>query len=775
MLELAAQSIARISGVDETVVDVLHGRAFKHYEPSLRQYLATRVGDVAAADAALAELRAVAAAKGAKELTRTPGIRANLYRLAREIAGHPREGLDGTASVRRKHLPWLTPRGTASTNPAILSRLREAITGSAQELLELRYARELSPPEIAYVLEREEAEVDRDLSAALLKARGIVSDAAVTAGGRIGQTLLEAFSLDLPKGSLRIDPDDRRKPLDVGTVIGVRYALQERVGSGSFADVYRAADRDVPGHVVALKLLHQASLSETAKQSALRELHIIASVFHPSVVQFKDHGWHESRLWFVMPWYEGETLDARIARGPLTRREARDIFGPLARALATMHDAGIRHQDVKPDNIFLADLPGFAFAGGVLPVLLDLGVAAKDAEMVVAGTPTYFAPEVAAQFADVPVTEGIGSKADVFSLALALRNALEPDSQDDVSAGAIESFIAHRATEQPEPPFDPKLKFLKPHFARWMAMKPDDRPTAEELADELEVLTSPEDRRARTLRLVRWLGPLLLTLGITFGAVVYILGQQTRVQELEAVQARIEAAETRDSLILEEVRRRALESDVADARREYEASDQTREELAGRLAETEGDLTVVRDGLRGERSRVASLRDRLGSARQRNEGLSSDLTETRDNLGRTERSLTASQRRVSELNTRVEGFRTELIALRAEGERERRRIADLTAEASTLRGQLAGVRAQSGELERRLAAAERDKAQAEAQLSAANRRIAELERNLAAARTGPRVRAPEAEAPTTTGTPMVRPPPANPGINVAPGTTVVEP
>jgi len=737
MLELAAQSIAKISGVDETVVDVLHGRAFKHYAKALRQYLATRVADIAAADGALNELRAIAAAKGAEELTRPPGIRGNLYKLAREVAAHPRDGLDGEASVRRPKLPWLEPRGNDAGYLTLLGRIREGITGDAQELLELRYARELSPTEIAHVLDRPEAEVEQELSKGLLKARGLVSQGDSTRSGRIEQILLEAFSLDLPAGSMRLDPDDQRKPLEAGTLIGGRYAIEECVGSGSFADVYRAADKDVPGHVVALKLLHQPSLSENAKQAALRELHIIASVFHPSIVQFKDHGWHESRLWFVMPWYKGETLDARIERGPLTRREARDIFEPLARALATMHESGIRHQDVKPDNIFLAELPGFATAGGVLPVLLDLGVAAKEAEMVVAGTPTYFAPEVAAQFADVPKPHAIGSKTDVFSLALSLRNALEPDSQDQVAAGAVETFIDHRAREQPDPPFDANLRFLRPHFEKWLAMSPDDRPTAEELATQLAVLTLPEDRRERLLKLIRWLGPLLLTLAVTFGAVVFIMDREARVQELEAEQARLEAAETRDSLIEEEGRRRALEVDVANARDEYEQSELTRGDLADRLAETEGDLTVTREGLRGERARTRGLRTRLGESTAENERLDGELVATRDTLTRTERAVTGLERRVTDLSTQLTAIRADLSDARAEADRERRRIAELSSEANTLRGQLAGARAQSVELERRLAEAERARALADARVQAAERRIADLERQLSAARSRP--------------------------------------
>ena len=231
----------------------------------------------------------------------------------------------------------------------------------------------------------------------------------------------------------------------------------------------RESSRGRQAMAPALKILHQPSPSEVERERAPRELRLIASVFHPSVVQFKDHGWHEGRLWFVMPWYEGETLEDRMEREPLTRDEARAIFEPLARALASMHARGIRHQDIKPENIFLATLPGDS---APLPVLLDLGVAAEDAEQVFAGTPTYFAPEVACQFASVEEKPPVGHAADVFALALALRNALEPSTQEDVPSNAVETFIEARARAVPALPRNPQLRFLEPWFARWMALEP---------------------------------------------------------------------------------------------------------------------------------------------------------------------------------------------------------------------------------------------------------------------------------------------------------------
>src|SRR3954471_21753770 len=186
-------------------------------------------------------------------------------------------------------------------------------------------------------------------------------------------------------------------------------------------------------------LLPSTTRRGRAGAAAMRELQLIASVFHPSIVQLKDHGFHESRLWFVMPLYRGETLATRLTRGGLSRREARALF----EALATLHGAGVRHQDIKPDNIFLAQLDPEAERR--LPVLIDLGLAVKDAELVLAGTPTYLAPEVAARFAGVPDPAPIGPKADVFALALTLRQALDPSASDDAAGGRVDSFVSARA------------------------------------------------------------------------------------------------------------------------------------------------------------------------------------------------------------------------------------------------------------------------------------------------------------------------------------------
>src|SRR6185436_9707863 len=99
--------------------------------------------------------------------------------------------------------------------------------------------------------------------------------------------LLEAFALD----PSRVTPPTRRKRrpvLEAGSLIANRYEIEGLLGAGTFADVYRARDRDVTDHVVALKMLRRRSGDQRSVDTALRELQLIASVFHPSVVQLKD-------------------------------------------------------------------------------------------------------------------------------------------------------------------------------------------------------------------------------------------------------------------------------------------------------------------------------------------------------------------------------------------------------------------------------------------------------------------------------------------------------
>ncbi|HEX9297772.1 MAG TPA: protein kinase, partial [Polyangiaceae bacterium] len=142
---------------------------------------------------------------------------------------------------------------------------------------------------------------------------------------------------------------------DVGDVVGGHYRLVRLLGKGMFGKVYVAERIDVPAHQVALKVVPREVYSG---RNVERELVMLAAASHPNIVQLKDHGMTEAYVWLTMPVYEGETLADRLKRGPLNLDEAYEVFLPIARALDALHNAGLRHQDIKPENIFLATFAG---------------------------------------------------------------------------------------------------------------------------------------------------------------------------------------------------------------------------------------------------------------------------------------------------------------------------------------------------------------------------------------------------------------------------------
>jgi serine/threonine protein kinase len=686
-LDIAARSMMESQAIAGTVATVVADRALDHHWQGLFQYAAIRVGQERAAKL-LEQLEAEAGDAPREELEQPPGPPARLYRRMRSlVATEPSTPMPPDSALFWPPVDDKLAQGVVA--------LRRALPALDAEVAELRFARGLRDVEVAHVLELEPSEVERRTADAVTMAARLLGKRPKSRDNTPEGALLEAFALD-PRTARPPRRARRRPVLAEGALIAGRYEIEAPLGAGAFADVYRARDRDVTDHVVALKILRRRSVDATSVHAALRELQLIASVFHPSVVQLKDHGWHEGHLWFVMPLYRGETLATRLKRAPLTRRQAREIFEPLAEALATMHRAGVRHQDVKPENVFLASLDLEESDAGapvrVLPVLLDLGVAAKDAELVLAGTPAYFAPEVAARFAGAPDPPPVGPKADVFSLALTLCHALDPSPREQVAAGAVDAFVAFRAAHAPKVPATRDLRDLRPYFERWLHFSPDFRPSAEEFHRELSALTRPEERAARRWAIMRWALPTLVALASVFFLVIFVLSREAALQRREAEYARERAQEARQraenisaDLTVVSARRQELEEDVKRLEEEYQTSRMTREQLASRLAQTEAEMTVVteREKVLAEKARkqtddMRELREvyvrtnnDLFALRTRNEELSGELerqrarraeaeatiAQVREQLKHETEALDAARTRVGELEERVSTMR----------------------------------------------------------------------------------------------------------------------
>ncbi len=329
---------------------------------------------------------------------------------------------------------------------------------------------------------------------------------------------------------------------DVGDVVGEHYKLVRLLGQGMFGKVYVAQRLDVPEHQVALKLLPR---SLYVGRNVERELVMLATVGHPHVVQLKDHGTTDpGYVWLTMPVYHGETLQERLdKKGTLTPRQAYDIFLPVARGLEALHAAGLRHQDVKPENIFLA-----VFGGRVHPILLDLGVAAEKDATFVAGTALFGAPEQVAVLSGLPIIQPLGEKMDTYGLAATLLMALVGPKQFPGEQATDRSELAEahdlRTKEPigmgalPEVTGDPRDQ-IAASFRLWLSFAPEDRPTMKELAEQLEVLLEPDreevrqeekrhERQARTILGFKLTLAGMLLIGVAGGIVAY--NQRTTLQ-----------------------------------------------------------------------------------------------------------------------------------------------------------------------------------------------------------------------------------------------------
>lgn len=196
---------------------------------------------------------------------------------------------------------------------------------------------------------------------------------------------------------VRDDADRADAPIPVGYRIG-EYVVRDTLAAGGFGVVYRV-ENATTGAAAALKVLH-AELAST-QEAVLRferEVEVIQRLHHPNVVEIYGSGrLDDGRPYFAMEFLEGIDLDTHVrSRRRLPPAEILAILEPLCAALATAHEQGIIHRDLKASNVFLA-----AKGGERRVVLLDFGVAklideqgpGLTAPSHVVGTPSCMAPE----------------------------------------------------------------------------------------------------------------------------------------------------------------------------------------------------------------------------------------------------------------------------------------------------------------------------------------------------------------------------------------------
>jgi serine/threonine-protein kinase len=197
------------------------------------------------------------------------------------------------------------------------------------------------------------------------------------------------------------------------------YILEEEIGRGGMGIVYEATCKSNGGKVAVKMILKGDFASKTEKERFRAEAEAARRLNHPNIVPIYDIGEHEGLPYFCMKLIRGNTLSAKLVRGPMMATKAAEIMASISDAVAYAHKQGVLHRDLKPANIMLDE-------NGV-PHLADFGLAkaisSTEASLTrtgaVLGTPAYMSPEQASG-----ARGNVGTSSDVYSLGAILYHML---------------------------------------------------------------------------------------------------------------------------------------------------------------------------------------------------------------------------------------------------------------------------------------------------------------------------------------------------------------
>ncbi len=254
-----------------------------------------------------------------------------------------------------------------------------------------------------------------------------------------------------PEHGCELLPDDLfvtpEAQLEAGTMVG-EYRIQRKLGSGTFGDVY-AGEHPLIGKRVAVKILNQRFASDPVMISRfIAEARAVNKIRQRNIIDIFSFGVLPGleRHYFVMELLDGLTLGELLdQKRRLPMSTVLPIIRGIAEALDAVHEAGITHRDLKPDNVFLATERD----GSYYPKLLDFGIAKligdevahKTGPGMVLGTPRYMSPEQArGKVAD--------HRADIYALGVMIHEMLTGEAPF-TGQSSVDVLLKHTAEPPP--------------------------------------------------------------------------------------------------------------------------------------------------------------------------------------------------------------------------------------------------------------------------------------------------------------------------------------
>jgi eukaryotic-like serine/threonine-protein kinase len=307
---------------------------------------------------------------------------------------------------------------------------------------------------------------------------------------------------------------------DLQRSLGTAYTIERELGGGAMSRVFVARDERLSRDVV-VKVVSPSLAVELSAERFQREIALAARLQEPHIVPVLAAGETADGLpYYTMPFVAGESLRARLARGPVATGEALSILRDIACALAYAHEHGVVHRDIKPDNVLLSSSTAVVADFGIAKAITASRTTAAGPEDSTAtltragtsmGTPAYMSPEQA-------VGGSVDGRADVYAWGV-LAYEMLAGTHPFASWTTAPQLISAHLTERPRPLASRAAgvpSAVSALVMRALAKDPADRPTAAELLRGLTATSGGLSGGAR--RMTLWGGVAALLVVAAAGA-----------------------------------------------------------------------------------------------------------------------------------------------------------------------------------------------------------------------------------------------------------------